>query len=186
MNKLGLVSLLVVLVLAVSACGALAPGPEPTSTPAPKPTPTPEPAQTEAPADIVDTAVAAGSFETLVAAVQAAELEGALRGEGPFTVFAPTDAAFEALPDGTLEELLADPTGDLAQILLYHVVPGRVMAADVSDGLEVETLQGSTVTFAEGAGGELHINNAVIVSTDVEASNGVIHVIDAAILPPEM
>ena len=176
MRKIGVVSLLAILVLAVSACAALAPAPEPTATP--EPTPTPEP-----PADIVDTAVAAGSFETLVTAVQAVELEGALRGEGPFTVFAPTDEAFNALPEGTLEELLADPTGQLQQILLYHVVPGKVMAADVSDGLEAETLQGSTVSFSV-MDGEVKINDATIVSTDIEASNGVIHVIDAVILPP--
>ena len=176
MRKIGVVSLLAILVLAVSACAALAPAPEPTATP--EPTPTPEP-----PADIVDTAIAAGSFETLVTAVQAAELEGALRGEGPFTVFAPTDEAFNALPEGTLEELLADPTGQLQQILLYHVVPGKVMAADVSDGLEAETLQGSTVSFSV-MDGEVKINDATIVSTDIEASNGVIHVIDAVILPP--
>ncbi len=178
MNKLKVVSVFAVLALLISACAALAPAPEPT----PEPTPTPEPPPTEAPADIVDTAIAAGSFETLVTAVQAAELEGALRGEGPFTVFAPTDEAFAALPEGTVEALLEDPTGDLAQILLYHVVPGRVMAADVSDGLEAETLQGSTVSFSVTDGG-VQINDANIVSTDIEASNGVIHVIDAVILP---
>jgi len=184
MNKLKVVSLFAVLALLVSACAALAPAAEPT--PSPEPTATPEPPPTEVmEQDIVDTAIEAGSFETLVTAVQAAELEEALRGEGPFTVFAPTDAAFDALPDGTLEELLADPTGDLAQILLYHVVSGRVMAADVSDGLEAETLQGATVSFSV-MDGEVKINDATIVTTDIEASNGVIHVIDAVILPPEM
>jgi uncharacterized surface protein with fasciclin (FAS1) repeats len=135
------------------------------------------------PQDIVDTAVAAGGFETLVAAVQAAGLVEALKGEGPFTVFAPTDEAFAALPEGTLETLLADPEGDLTQILRYHVVPGKVMAADVSDGLEAETLQGASVSFTiEGV--KVMINGATIVATDIEASNGVIHVIDAVILPP--
>ena len=132
--------------------------------------------------DIVDTAVAAGSFPTLVAAVQAADLVDALKGEGPFTVFAPTEEAFAALPAGTLESLLADPAA-LANILLYHVVPGKVMAADVTDGLTAETLQGSTVTFTV-ADGSVKINDANIVTTDIEASNGVIHVIDAVILPP--
>ena len=92
-----------------------------------------EAAAEAAPVDIVDTAVAAGSFQTLVAAVQAAELVDTLKGDGPFTVFAPTDEAFAALPAGTLEELLADPKGQLSQILLYHVVPGQVAAADVAD-----------------------------------------------------
>jgi len=93
--------------------------------------------------DIVDTAVAAGDFTTLVAAVQAAGLVDTLKSEGPFTVFAPTDAAFNALPDGTIEALLADPTGDLANILLFHVVSGKVMAADLSDGLQANTALGA-------------------------------------------
>lgn len=133
--------------------------------------------------DIVDTAVAAGDFTTLVAAVEAAGLVETLKGEGPFTVFAPTDDAFAALPAGTVDALLADPAGDLTQILLYHVVPGQVMAADVTDGLEAETVQGSTVTFSV-ADGNVMINDATIVATDIQASNGVIHVIDAVILPP--
>ena len=134
-------------------------------------------------ADIVDTAVSAGSFNTLVAAVQAAGLVDTLKGEGPFTVFAPTDDAFAAIPKATLDALLADPTGDLTQILLYHVVPGKVMAADVTDGLETATAQGGTVTFTV-ADGAVKINDATIVTTDIEASNGVIHVIDAVIMPP--
>jgi uncharacterized surface protein with fasciclin (FAS1) repeats len=133
--------------------------------------------------NIVETAIAAGNFTTLVADVEAAGLVEALSGEGPFTVFAPTDEAFAALPAGTVEALLADPSGDLTQILLYHVVPGQVMAADVTDGLEAETLQGSTVSFMVMADGVM-INEANIVATDIVASNGVIHVIDAVILPP--
>ena len=133
--------------------------------------------------DIVDTAVEAGSFGTLVAAVQAAGLVDTLKGEGPFTVFAPSEEAFAALPAGTLETLLADPSGDLTQILLYHVVPGKVMAADVTDGLEAETAQGGKVKFMV-ADGKVMINDANIVATDVVASNGVIHVIDKVILPP--
>ena len=134
-------------------------------------------------ADIVDTAISAGSFNTLVAAVQAAGLVDTLKGEGPFTVFAPTDDAFAAIPKATLDALLADPSGDLTQILLYHVVPGKVMAADVTDGLEATTAQGGTVKFTV-ANGAVKINDATIVTTDIEASNGVIHVIDAVIMPP--
>lgn len=134
-------------------------------------------------ADIVDTAVAAGDFSTLVAAVQAAGLVDALKGEGPFTVFAPTDAAFAKLPAGTVDALLADPQGDLTQILLYHVVPGKVMAADVTDGLEATTLQGKPVKFSV-QDGKVMINDAAVVAADIETSNGVIHVIDSVILPP--
>lgn len=134
-------------------------------------------------ADIVDTAVAAGSFKTLVAAVQAAGLVDALKGEGPFTVFAPTDEAFAKLPAGTVDALLADPKGDLTQILLYHVLPGKVMAADVKDGLEATTLQGKPVKFSI-KDGKPYINDAQIVTTDIPTSNGVIHVIDSVILPP--
>ena len=110
--------------------------------------------------------MAAGSFHTLVAAVQAADLVDALKGAGPFTVFAPTEEAFAALPEGTLESLLADPAA-LANILLYHVVPGKVMAADVTDGLTATTLQGSDVTFTVADGG-VKINDANIVTTDIE------------------
>ena len=134
-------------------------------------------------ADIVDTAVSAGSFGTLVAAVQAAGLVDTLKGEGPFTVFAPTDEAFAALPAGTLEKLLADPQGQLSQILLYHVVPGKVMAADVKDGMEATTAQGSPVKFMV-ADGKVMINEANVITTDIETTNGVIHVIDKVILPP--
>ena len=140
--------------------------------------------------DIVDTAIAAGDFTTLVAAVQAAGLEETLRGEGPFTVFAPTDDAFAALPEGTVETLLADPTGDLASILTYHVVAGAVMAADVVglDGQEVETVNGATFTVNVGDDGSVILTDAAgndvnVVATDIEASNGVIHVIDAVLMP---
>ena len=136
----------------------------------------------DGPADIVDTAVAAGDFTTLVAAVQAAGLVDALKGEGPFTVFAPTDAAFAALPAGTVDALLADPTGDLTQILLYHVVSGKVMAGDLSEGLTAATLQGKDLTFTLADGAK--VNGVNIVATDIETSNGVIHVIDAVLLPP--
>jgi uncharacterized surface protein with fasciclin (FAS1) repeats len=133
--------------------------------------------------DIVDTAVGAGNFTTLVAAVQAAGLVDALKGEGPFTVFAPTDEAFAAIPQETLDALLADPSGDLTQILLYHVLSGAVMAEAVTDGLEADTLQGAKVKFSI-VDGQPMINEAKIIATDIAASNGVIHVIDAVIMPP--
>ena len=140
--------------------------------------------------DLVATAVAAGDFSTLVTAVQAAGLEETLRGEGPFTVFAPTDAAFEALPAGTLDTLLEDPTGDLAGILTYHVVEGAVMAADVAglDGEEVTTVNGGTFTVNVGDDGSVSLTDAAgnevgVTQTDIEASNGVIHVIDAVLMP---
>ena len=147
-------------------------------------------AEMAAEADIVDTAIAAGDFTTLVAAVQAAGLEETLRGEGPFTVFAPTDDAFAALPDGTVETLLEDPTGDLASILSYHVVAVAVMAADVVglDGQEVETVNGATFTVNIGDDGSVSLTDAAgndvnVVATDMQASNGVIHVIDAVLMP---
>ena len=140
--------------------------------------------------DIVDTAIAAGDFTTLVAAVQAAGLEETLRGEGPFTVFAPTDEAFAALPAGTLDALLADPTGQLTDILTYHVVPGAVLAADVVglDGQAVTTVNGATLTVGVADDGTVTLtdaagNEVTVVATDVEASNGVIHVIDGVLLP---
>ncbi|MEM9250418.1 MAG: fasciclin domain-containing protein [Pseudomonadota bacterium] len=132
--------------------------------------------------DIVDTAVAAGSFETLVAAVQAADLVETLKGDGPFTVFAPTDEAFAALPDGTVEALLED-TDALTAILTYHVIPGKVMSSDLSEGLTAATVEGSevTITLANGP----MVDGANIVTADIETSNGVIHVIDAVILPAD-
>jgi uncharacterized surface protein with fasciclin (FAS1) repeats len=136
----------------------------------------------EATGDIVDTAAAAGSFSTLRAAAEAAGLVDALKGEGPLTVFAPTDEAFENVPADTLQALLADPEA-LAAVLLYHVIDGQVMAADLSDGLSAETLQGAPVTFSLMADGA-KVNDANIVATDIPATNGVIHVIDAVILPP--
>ncbi|AKB85216.1 Sensory subunit of low CO2-induced protein complex, putative [Methanococcoides methylutens MM1] len=133
--------------------------------------------------DIVDTAVNAGSFNTLVQAVQAAGLEETLRSEGPFTVFAPTDDAFAALPEGTLEELLADEEA-LAAVLTYHVVAGEVMAADVAGLESAETVQGESVTFDTTDG--VMVNDANVIRADIMASNGVIHVIDKVILPPSM
>jgi uncharacterized surface protein with fasciclin (FAS1) repeats len=129
--------------------------------------------------DIVDTAVGAGSFNTLVKAVQAAGLVETLKGPGPFTVFAPTDEAFAKLPAGTLEKLLANPA-ELKKVLTYHVVSGKVMAADVKPG-KVKTVEGSSATLATKSG--VTIDNAKVVKTDIACSNGVIHVIDAVILP---
>ena len=136
--------------------------------------------------DIVDLAVANGSFETLVAAVQAAGLVETLKGEGPFTVFAPTDEAFAKLPEGTVETLLKPENKQmLTDILLYHVVPGSVPAADVSDGLIADSALGTSLFFKVDMG-KVYINEAEIVMTDVEASNGIIHVIDTVILPKDI
>lgn len=131
--------------------------------------------------DIVDTAVDAGTFTTLVAAVEAAGLVDTLKGDGPFTVFAPTDEAFAALHEGTVEGLLADPEA-LAAILTYHVVSGKVMSADLSDGMTATTVNGADITIMTEGG--VMVNDANVVTADIEASNGVIHVIDAVILPP--
>ena len=129
--------------------------------------------------DIVDVAVGAGSFKTLVAAVQAAGLVDALKSPGPFTVFAPTDAAFAKIPKETLDALLADKA-KLAAVLTYHVVAGRVMAADVKAGT-VKTVQGSDLTISTAGG--VKVDDANVVATDIAASNGVIHVIDTVVLP---
>jgi len=135
-------------------------------------------------ADIVDTAVAAGSFTTLVAAVQAAGLVETLKGAGPFTVFAPTDEAFAKLPAGTVENLLKPENKDqLVAVLTYHVVPGKVMSADIAGKeMEAKTVQGTTVDI-NATGNAVMVDGATVVTADVEASNGVIHVIDAVILP---
>lgn len=133
--------------------------------------------------DIVDIAAGNENFTTLVAAVKAAGLVDTLKSEGPFTVFAPTNAAFAALPEGTVENLLKEENkAQLVAILTYHVVGAKVMAADVKSG-EVKTVQGSPVTLAVKEG-SVTINGANITATDIEASNGVIHVIDKVILPP--
>jgi uncharacterized surface protein with fasciclin (FAS1) repeats len=132
--------------------------------------------------DIVDTAVAAGSFETLVAAVQAAGLVETLKGEGPFTVFAPTDEAFAALPEGTVEDLLKPENKDqLTAILTYHVVPGKVMSGDLSNNMMAGTVQGGEVTIMTEGG--VTVDGANVVQADIETSNGVIHVIDGVIMP---
>jgi uncharacterized surface protein with fasciclin (FAS1) repeats len=134
--------------------------------------------------DLVDTAVAAGAFGTLVAAVKAAGLVDTLKGAGPFTVFAPTDAAFAALPAGTVDDLLKpENKAKLAEILTYHVVAGRVMAADLAGKtMQVKSVQGGEIAVNATQG--VTVNGATVVTPDVGASNGVIHVIDAVILPP--
>jgi uncharacterized surface protein with fasciclin (FAS1) repeats len=133
---------------------------------------------------IVDVAVGAGNFGTLVAAVTAADLVETLSGAGPFTVFAPTDEAFAALPAGVLDALLLpENKATLAKILTYHVVSGQVMAADVTDG-DVATVEGQTIKLSTMDG--VSVNGAKVVAADVAASNGVIHAIDAVILPPDV
>lgn len=134
--------------------------------------------------DIVDTAVGAGQFKTLAAALQAADLVDTLKGAGPFTVFAPTDEAFAKLPAGTVEDLLKPENKDkLAAILTYHVVPGKVMAADVTKLSEAATVNGKPLAIKID-GSTVMINEAKVTAADVAASNGVIHVIDSVVLPP--
>ena len=130
---------------------------------------------------IVEIAQENGNFTTLVAAVQEAGLVESLSGEGPFTVFAPTDAAFEALPEGALDELLADPEA-LKAVLTYHVVPGAVMSSDLSDGMTATTVSGDDVTITID-GDAVMVEGATVTQADIEASNGVIHVIDTVIVP---
>ena len=133
--------------------------------------------------DIVDTAVAAGQFKTLAAALQAADLVDTLKGDGPFTVFAPTDAAFAKLPAGTVESLLKPENRDqLVAILTYHVVPGKVKAADVVKLSEAKTVNGQDVDITVADNG-VQINNANVIKVDIGASNGVIHAIDTVIIP---
>jgi uncharacterized surface protein with fasciclin (FAS1) repeats len=141
------------------------------------------PARAQQPKNIVDTAVAAGSFTTLAKALTAADLVGTLQGSGPFTVFAPTDAAFAKLPAGTLENLLKPENKDkLRRILTYHVVSGDVRAADVVKLQSAKAVSGDTLTI-KVKDGKVHVDAANVTKTDIQASNGVIHVIDTVILP---
>lgn len=135
-------------------------------------------------ADIVDTAVSAGQFETLVAAVKAAGLVDTLKGEGPFTVFAPTDEAFAKLPAGTVEDLLKPENKDkLVAILTYHVVPGKVMSSDIMNKqLEAKTVEGDALSINALNGG-VSVDDAKVIQADIETSNGVIHVIDTVVMP---
>ncbi|HSB02125.1 MAG TPA: fasciclin domain-containing protein [Anaerolineales bacterium] len=176
-----------VLALVLAACAAPAtPTAAPTSVP--KPTATPEPTEEPVSKNIVEIAAEDGRFTTLVAAVQAAGLVETLSGEGPFTVFAPTDDAFATLPEGTLDSLLLpENKQQLTDILLYHVVPGKVMAEDVVglNGKMADTaLEGKQIDIKADMGSVYLNENVQVVITDIEASNGVIHVIDAVLLPP--
>jgi uncharacterized surface protein with fasciclin (FAS1) repeats len=137
----------------------------------------------EAQMDIVDTAVSAGNFDTLVTAVQQAGLVDTLKSEGPFTVFAPTDEAFGKIPADQLEALLADKEA-LTKVLTYHVVSGKVMAADVVKLSAADTVEGQSVAIDASNG--VMVNNATVIATDIETSNGVIHVIDTVLLPPDL
>jgi len=179
--------LLTITALVLAAC---APAATPTEAPVaePEPTAVPEPTAMPEPEvmlkDIVDTAVADGRFQTLVAAVTAAELVDTLKGEGPFTVFAPTDDAFAKLPEGTVESLLLPENKQaLTDILLYHVVSGNVMAADVVNLESATTVLGKDVAIKVDMG-NVYINDAQVIITDIETTNGIIHVIDSVILPP--
>ena len=175
-------SVLLVLTFVVAAC---APASTPAPTAMPEPTKIPEPTATPEPVlkDIVDTAVADGRFTTLVAAVTAAELVDTLKGEGPFTVFAPTDDAFAKLPAGTVEELVKPENKQkLTDILLYHVVSGKVMAADVVGLTSATTVLGKDVAVKVDMG-NVYVNDAKVIITDIETSNGVIHVIDTVLIP---
>ena len=177
MKPLNLLSVLLVAIIALAACA-----PQPTPAPTPEPTAIPEPVLS----DIVDTAVADGRFTTLAAALGAADLVETLKGEGPFTVFAPTDDAFAKLPEGTVESLLLpENLEQVKSILLYHVVSGKVLASDVVTLTSAETVLGEDVTI-KVEDGKVFLNDTVeVIITDVEASNGVIHVIDAVLLPPQ-
>jgi uncharacterized surface protein with fasciclin (FAS1) repeats len=148
-----------------------------------EPTPTPDPEVEEAP-DLVALAQSSEDLSTLVEAVAAAELVETLASDGPFTVFAPTNDAFAALPAGTLETLL-EPANqeDLAGVLTYHVVPGAVRAEDLEDGMTVTTVNGAELTIGVSDAG-VSVNDASVVTADLEAANGVVHVIDAVLLPP--
>jgi transforming growth factor-beta-induced protein len=168
---------------AVASAPTMAPTRAPTSASMPVPTATPMPEPTQAPQSIVDIAVADGRFTTLVTALKAAGLVETLQGEGPFTVFAPTDEAFAKLPAGTVEALLNDPE-QLKAILLYHVVAGKVMSADAKTLNEAETVGGEKVIITS-QGEMLKVNDSQVVLPDIEASNGVIHAIDAVLLPPQ-
>jgi uncharacterized surface protein with fasciclin (FAS1) repeats len=182
------ISTALVIGLSVAACGGDDDGETPAADTAAATAATAETGAAEpAPAagDIVETAVAAGDFTTLAAALEAAGLVETLQGEGPFTVFAPTDEAFAALPEGTLDELLLPENREqLESILTYHVVEGAVPSSDLSDGQQVATLQGGELTIGVTDAG-VTVDDATVTAADVAASNGVVHVVDTVLLPPE-
>ena len=186
MKRLTLLSLLMIFALFIAACGSTetaAPAVE--VAPTEEVMPTAEVMPTEEPASnsIVDIAVNDGRFKTLVTAVTAAGLAETLSGEGPFTVFAPTDDAFAALPAGTVEALLEDPQGALTNVLLYHVVDGKVMASDVAALTAATSLSGEEIAISASDAGVFLNENVAVIITDIEADNGVIHVIDTVVLP---
>ena len=193
MKRMATLTLFVILSLALVACGA-AQEAAPTATPAPEPTATAvveEPAPTEEAEEeapeaqsITDIAVADGRFTTLVTALEAAGLAETLAAEGDYTVFAPTDDAFAALPEGTVESLLEDPEGALTGVLLYHVVEGAVPADTVVTLESATTLQGEPVSIEVRDGGVFLNGDVQVVTTDIQASNGIIHVVDAVLMPP--
>ena len=168
------IALLVAVPLVLAACGSSSDD----STPAASPSPS------MAAKDIVDTAVAAGDFKTLVTAVTSAGLVDTLKGTGPYTVFAPTDAAFDAVPKKTLAALLADPNVALKDVLTYHVVAGKVMSSDLTDGQVITTVNGAPLTVTIKSDGTVMVGDATVVTADIETSNGVIHVIDTVLVPP--
>jgi transforming growth factor-beta-induced protein len=185
-----ILSVALALTLLAAACAPVA-TPAPTAAPTEAPTTAPTAVPTEAPTavpaagqNIVEVAVADGRFTTLATALTEAGLVETLQGEGPFTVFAPTDEAFAKLPEGTLEALLADPE-QLTAVLLYHVVAGEVPAADVVNLTEAETVQGELVDIRTDMG-NVYLNDAQVILPDVAASNGLIHVIDTVLLPPSL
>jgi transforming growth factor-beta-induced protein len=185
MRSIALSSIVVAATLSLVACGGgeatgAAPVQDPTTAGNVSAAP---PVSSAAKADLVDTANAAGSFKTLLAAVKAADLESTLRGPGPFTVFAPTDEAFAKLPAGTVEGLLKPENKDkLKAILTYHVVSGRVGSDQAMKLTSAKTVNGKELKL-DASGGALHVGKATVVKADVAASNGVIHVVDAVILP---
>jgi len=168
---------LMVVPLVIAACGTAS---DEAASPSPSPSPT------MAAKDIVDTAVAAGDFGTLVTAVKAASLVETLKAAGPYTVFAPTDAAFDALPKGTLAALLADPNVALKDVLTYHVVAGKVMSSDLTDGQVITTVNGAPLTVTINSDGTVMVGDATVTTADIETANGVIHVIDTVLIPPSM
>jgi uncharacterized surface protein with fasciclin (FAS1) repeats len=189
MKRLTWLAVFVVLSLVLVACNAAEPTAEPVSEPVEAPTEVPMEEEIEEMVEaksIVDIAVEDGRFTTLVAAVQAAGLAETLSGEGQFTVFAPTDDAFAALPEGTVESLLEDPEGALKDILLYHVAEGAVPAETVVTLESATTIQGEPVSIMVMDSEVVLNDSAKVIITDIEASNGIIHVIDAVILPPSI
>jgi uncharacterized surface protein with fasciclin (FAS1) repeats len=173
MRFLVIVGLIAAVALVIAACG----GDDGTTT-------SPSPSESAAAKDIVATATEAGSFTTLTAALDAAGLVETLQGEGPFTVFAPDDAAFAKLPKGTVDKLLKDPTGELTQILTYHVVPGEYPSSALTDGMKLKTVQGQDITITI-KNGVVYADDAAVTTADIQCSNGIIHVIDGVLIPPK-